>query len=233
MAESSRQQVLGPDGKPYFPGTINATVYVLKTTDRWLPDEGPDGAIWSGGLGHIKANQHPSRSILDFDGTVLRAPLAGGEDPAVLAMAKISPTDRRTAAKAIATLGVDEQLRRLLLRTFIRQITPDQPSHTTTAACAPGIKVHADHVVMCWITAQLLIEYRLDTDAMLDVAVVTCRVTPSEHQQVSHLKSKPKLSHLVDEMLGASSPAELLEAGWERYEIQGVDHRPLDTLAEV
>ena len=70
-----------PDGQPYSPGTITETVYVLKPTDQWLPEVGPGGAIWSGGRGRIKGNQHPARYILDTDGTVLRAPLPGSEDP--------------------------------------------------------------------------------------------------------------------------------------------------------
>ncbi len=52
---------------------------MLRSTDRWLPDEGPDGAIWSGGHGRIKGNQHPRRYILDAGGVVLRPPLPGGE----------------------------------------------------------------------------------------------------------------------------------------------------------
>ena len=52
---------------------------MLRSTDQWLPDEGPDGAIWSGGLGRIKGKQHPARYILDADGVVLRPPLPGGE----------------------------------------------------------------------------------------------------------------------------------------------------------
>jgi hypothetical protein len=52
---------------------------VLRSTDQWLPDEGPDGAIWSGGHGRIKGNQHPARYILDTEGVVLRPPLPGGE----------------------------------------------------------------------------------------------------------------------------------------------------------
>jgi hypothetical protein len=66
MAETP--PLLRPDGQPYPPGTVTGTIYVLKSTDQWLPDEGPRGAIWSGGLGLIKLNQHPARSIFDPDG---------------------------------------------------------------------------------------------------------------------------------------------------------------------
>jgi hypothetical protein len=116
---------------------------------------------------------------------------------------------------------------------FIRQIT-GQPSYTTTAASVPDVeKVVVDNVVMCSITARLLIQHDLDTDALFDVAVVTCLVIPSEHQRISHLWSKPELRHLPDQMLAASSSDELLPLGWKGYKIQGVDCWPLDTPAEV
>ena len=81
MAETPRQVNRRPHGQPYPPGTLTETVYVLKSTDQWLPDVGASGVIWSGGRGRIKSNQHPARYILDTDGTVLRAPLLGGADP--------------------------------------------------------------------------------------------------------------------------------------------------------
>ncbi len=74
MGETPPQVFRRPDGQPYPPATITETAYVLKSTDQWLPDVGPDGVIWSGGHGRIKSNQHPARYILDTDGTVLRAP---------------------------------------------------------------------------------------------------------------------------------------------------------------
>jgi hypothetical protein len=77
MAESP--PVPRPDDQPHPPGTLTRTIYVLKSTDQWLPDEGPHGAIWSGALGRIKLNQHPARTILDTDGAVLRRPLPAGE----------------------------------------------------------------------------------------------------------------------------------------------------------
>jgi hypothetical protein len=106
MGETPPRVVLRPDGRPYSPGTITETAYVLKSTDQWLPDEGPDGAIWSGGLGRIKSNQHPARYILDTDGTVLRAPLPGGDGRPVLAGPRSSRSDRRTATEAAAALGI-------------------------------------------------------------------------------------------------------------------------------
>jgi hypothetical protein len=54
MAETPRPGIRRPDGQPYSPGSITESVYVLKSTDQWLPDEGPDDAIWSGRLGRIK-----------------------------------------------------------------------------------------------------------------------------------------------------------------------------------
>ena len=68
MGETPPRVFRRRDGQPYPPGTVTATVYVLKSTDQWRPDVGPHGAIWSGGLGRIKANQHPARSILDTEG---------------------------------------------------------------------------------------------------------------------------------------------------------------------
>ena len=73
MGETPARVFRRPDGQPYPAGAITETVYVLKSTDQWLPDLGPDGVIWSGGLGRIKSDQHPARYILDTDGTVLRA----------------------------------------------------------------------------------------------------------------------------------------------------------------
>ena len=106
MGETPPRVFGRPDGQPYSPGTITEIAYVLKPTDQWLPDVGPDGVIWSGGRGRIKSNQHPARYILDTDGTVLRAPLPGGEDRPVLAGPRSSRSDRRTAAEAIAALGM-------------------------------------------------------------------------------------------------------------------------------
>jgi hypothetical protein len=106
MGETSPRVFRRPDGQPYSPGTITETAYVLKSTDQWLPDVGPDGVIWSGGRSRIKSNQHPARYILRADGTVLRAPLPGGEDRPVLAGPRSSRSDRRTAAGAIAALGM-------------------------------------------------------------------------------------------------------------------------------
>jgi hypothetical protein len=106
MGESRPQVFRGPDGRLYSPGTVTEIVYVLKSTDQWLPDQGPDGAIWSGGHGRVKSNQHPARYILDTDGTVLRAPLPGGEDRTVLARPRGSGSDRRTGAGATAALGI-------------------------------------------------------------------------------------------------------------------------------
>jgi hypothetical protein len=79
VAKTPHQILRRPDGQPYSPGTVTGTIYVLKSTDQWLPDELPHGAIWSGGLGRIKINQHPARYILDPDGVVLRPPLSAGE----------------------------------------------------------------------------------------------------------------------------------------------------------
>ncbi|MGO9891439.1 MAG: hypothetical protein ACLP0L_26545 [Solirubrobacteraceae bacterium] len=106
MGETPPRVFRRPDGQPYPPGAITKTAYVLKSTDQWLLDVGPDGVIWSGGLGRIKSNQHPARYILDTDGTVLRAPLRGGEDRPVLAGPRSSRSDRRTAAEAIAALDM-------------------------------------------------------------------------------------------------------------------------------
>jgi hypothetical protein len=104
MGEAPPQAFRRPDGQPYSPGTITETAYVLKSTDQWLPDEGPDGAIWSGGHGRIKSDQHPARYILAADGTVLRAPLPGGEDRPVLAGPSSGRSGRRSAAEATAAL---------------------------------------------------------------------------------------------------------------------------------
>ena len=106
MGETPPRVFRRPDGRPYSPGTITETAYVLKSTDQWVPDEGPDGAIWSGGHGRIKSNQHPARYILDTDGTVLRAPLPGGEARPLLAGPRSSRSDRRTAAEATGALGM-------------------------------------------------------------------------------------------------------------------------------
>jgi hypothetical protein len=104
MGEAPPQGFRRPDGQPYSAGTVTETAYVLKSTDQWLPDEGPDGAIWSGGHGRIKSNQHPARYILDADGTVLRAPLTGREDRLGLAGPSSGHSDRRSAAEATAAL---------------------------------------------------------------------------------------------------------------------------------
>ena len=91
MGETPPRVFRRPDGQPYPPGAVTKTAYVLKSTDQWLPDEGPVGVIWSGGLGRIKSDQHPARYILDTDGTVLRAPRPGGEAIAALGMAGVGP----------------------------------------------------------------------------------------------------------------------------------------------
>jgi hypothetical protein len=105
MGETPPRVFRRPDGQPYSPGTITETAYVLKSTDQWLPDVGPDGAIGSGGHGRIKSNQHPARYILAADGTVLRAPLPGAEDRGVPAGPRSSRSDRRTAAETAAGLA--------------------------------------------------------------------------------------------------------------------------------
>ena len=64
---------------------------MLKSTDQWLSDVGPDGVIRSGGHGRIKSDQHPARYILDTDGTILRAPLPVGEAIAALDIARVGP----------------------------------------------------------------------------------------------------------------------------------------------
>ncbi len=69
----------GPTVSRILPALSQGPFYVLKATDQWLPDEGPHGAIWSGGLGRIKVKQHFARYILDADGVVLRPPLPSGE----------------------------------------------------------------------------------------------------------------------------------------------------------
>ena len=106
MGETPPRVFRRRDGQPYPPGAVTEAAYVLKSTDQWLPDEGPDGAIWSGGRGRIKSDQHPARYILDTDGTVLRAPLRGGEARPVLAGTGSSRSDRSTAAEAIAALDM-------------------------------------------------------------------------------------------------------------------------------
>ena len=102
MGEAAPQVFRRPDGQPYSPGTITETAYVLKSTDQWLPDEGPAGAICSGRRSRIKSNQHPARYILDTDGTVLRAPLLGGEDRPDVAGPGSGRSGRRTADEAAA-----------------------------------------------------------------------------------------------------------------------------------
>ena len=59
----------------YRPGTIDDAIYVLKITDRWDPDASETGLIWSDALVKYKADQHPGRSIVAADGTMLRGPL--------------------------------------------------------------------------------------------------------------------------------------------------------------
>jgi hypothetical protein len=123
--------MLTPSGRPYPPGTITRKIYVLKDTDEWLADESETGEIWSGGLGKVKSNQHTRRFILDHDGTVLRPPIAAGAEP--VPAAGISP-DAVQAARAVGRLPTDNRLRQHLLRSLIRQITPDKPPHDARGA---------------------------------------------------------------------------------------------------
>jgi hypothetical protein len=105
MGETPPRVLRRPDGQPYRPGTITKTVYVLKSTDQWLPDVGPDGVIRSGGHGRIKSDQHRGRYILDTDGTVLRPPLPGVEDRPVQAGPRSSHSDRRTVGPHLYVLA--------------------------------------------------------------------------------------------------------------------------------
>jgi hypothetical protein len=205
--------MLTPSGRPYAPGTKTAKVYVLKETDEWLADESEVGAIWSGGLGKVKSNQHTGRFILDHEGFVLRPPLVGA---GIFPPAGISG-DAVKAARAIGQLQIDDSLRQYLLRSLIRQITPDKPAFTTRAARVAGAKTHGDHVVMCWVTAVHISRKGADVEGFLRVGTVTCRVTPEQHDEVSYLPSKPHMADLPDAMRAAGSPEQLLELGWERY----------------
>jgi hypothetical protein len=106
MGETPPRVFRRPDGQPYPPGAITKAAYVLKSTDQWLPEVGPDGVIWSGGHGRIKSDHHPARYIVDTDGTVLREPLSGREARRVLAGPRRRRSDRRTAAEASAALDI-------------------------------------------------------------------------------------------------------------------------------
>lgn len=153
-------RMLTPSGRPYPRGTLTAKVYVLKDTDEWLTDECETGAIWSGGLGKIKSNQHLRRFILDEDGIVLRPPLAG---PGSVPPTGIS-ADAVKAAQAIGRLQIGDSLRQYLLRSLIRQITPDKPAYTTRKAQRSALTTHGDHVVMCWVTAKHISRKGVDVE---------------------------------------------------------------------
>ena len=214
----SVDRMLTPSGRPYAPGTITAKVYVLKESDEWLADESETGAIWSGGLGKIKSNQHPQRFILDQNGTVLRPPLAApGVCPARWHLSRCRQggachrpaPDRRLAPPVpLAVLDPADHTRQARL-------------HEPRGGVA-GAKTHGDHVVMCWVTAVHISRKGADVEGFLRVGMVTCRVTPEQHAELSYLPSKPHMADLPDAMRAAGSPEQLLELGWERYR-QGED----------
>lgn len=216
-------RMLKPSGQPYEPGTITTKVYVLKPTDEWLADESEVGAIWSGGLGKVKSNQHLGRSVLDDQGNVLRRPLTV-EVPSQPPVGVSS--DAVIAARGIARLQMDQSLRQFLLRSLIRQITPDKPSYTTNAARKPHVQTHGDHVVMCSVTARHIAKKGADVEGFLRVGTITCRVTVEEHAALSYMKSKPHMADLPDAMRAARTPEELLELGWERYRRANLKPRP-------
>ncbi len=238
MAETPRQVIRRPDGQPYSPGTLTETVYVLKSTDQWLPDEGPDGAIWSGGHGRIKSNQHPARYILDTDGTVLRPPLPGGEDvrgPTISRRMTGRRAQRRTrrqaqliaCAQAVAELAEHREIQPLrvhdvehdleihaVLGAIVRRWKTPASYISTAAVNMPRKELHLEHVVPIRVLVDRMIMDPTECQELLETAVVIARVTPAEHRELGGIFTHTQ--ELYGRMLKAPV-SELPDLGWERY----------------
>jgi hypothetical protein len=248
MAETPRPVIRRPDGQPYSPGSITKTVYVLKSTDQWLPDEGPDGAIWSGGHGIVKLNQHPARYILDTDGAVLRLPLSGGEDPSVLAgperrLDSTAETERREqlieCAEAVSKLARHRNIEpvpallvrhdrdiRPVLDTIVRRwtlLTRPKRVISTAAAKMRGATRHREHVVPCRVLVDRMIMNPSECRELLETAVIIADVTPAEHIQLGGIYAHHK--DLYGRMLKAPV-SQLPSLGWERYAAKEIEVKP-------
>lgn len=248
MAEPPRQVIRGPDGQPYSPGTITETVYVLKSTDQWLPDEGPDGVIWSGGRGQVKRNQHPARYILDTDGAVLRLPLAGGKDQSVLVEPKKRMTGRRAkrrtqrqaqliaCAQAAAELAEHREIQPLrvhdvehdleihaVLGAIVRRWKTPASYISTAAVNMPREELHLEHVVPIRVLVDRMIRDPTECQELLETAVVIARVTAAEHRELGGIFSHHP--ELYGRMLTAPV-SELPNLGWERYRGTSITVQP-------
>jgi hypothetical protein len=248
MAETPRQATRRPDGPPYSPGTLTETVYVLKSTDQWLPDEGPDGAIWTGGRGRIKRNQHPARYILDTNGAVLRPPLPGGEDQSVLVGPKRRMTGRRAqrrtqrqaqliaCAQAVAELAEHREIQPLrvhdvehdleihaVLGPIVRRWKTPASYISTAGANMPGQELHLEHVVPIRVLADRMIRDPTECQELLETAVVIARITSAEHRVLGGIFSHTP--ELYGRMLTAPV-SELPDLGWERYRGTSITLQP-------
>jgi hypothetical protein len=248
MTEAPRQVIRRPDGQPYPAGTRTETVYVLKSTDRWLPDEGPDGAIWSGGQARIKSNQHPARYILDTDGAVLRAPLPGGENQSVLVGQKRRVTARRVrrrtqrqaqlivCAQAVAELAKHREIQplrvhdvehdleiRAVLGTIVRRWTTPARYISTAAVNMPRQELHLEHVVPIRVLADRMIMNPTECQELLETAVVIARITSAEHRELGGIFMQH--AELYGRMLKAPV-SELPDLGRERYRGTSITLQP-------
>jgi hypothetical protein len=246
MAETPSQVKRRPDGQLYPPGAVTETVYVLKPTDQWLPDEGPDGAIWSGGKGRIKANQHPARYILDTDGVVLRRPLPGGEDVRGPTISR-RMTGRRTprlhqrqaqliaCAQAVAKLATHRELQPLrvhdiehdleihaVLGAIVRRWKTPATYISTAALTIPRDELHLEHVVPIRVLADRMIMNPSECQELLEKAVVIARITPAEHRKMGGMFKVPGLYGRMYK----ASVSELPELGRERYRAEGIAVQP-------
>ena len=132
-------------------------------------------------------------------------------------------------ARQLVALEAAPNLRQRLLIAFLREISPDRPAWATdagAAAEATNERTNVDHVVMCWVVARRLCEHRAEIAELLEVATLTCLITPDGHRAISYLKAKPHLADLEPKMLAARSPSELRDLGWERYRREGLSARP-------